>query len=170
MKCGKLRAMLPDMVSSGQTPAEARLHLEQCPDCKAQWEGLQSTMRLLEEWHAPEPSPYFDTRMAVRLREAKAAEKPGWLERIRARFLFDSNLRFRPAMAMAVAVLAIAGVGSYEGYVNLHASAPQQQQAVSATVHDLELLDSNARTLQQLAAFEGPDSGTQQTGNGNLND
>ena len=110
-------------------------------------------MQLLDAWDAPEPSPYFDMRLAVRLREAHESIAPGWLERIRLRLLFGSNLHLRPLAAAAFALLLVSG-GSYFGVVSLNHTEPPQQQVVSATVNDLELLDSNAKTLQELAAFD----------------
>ena len=40
-------------------------------------------MALLDEWQAPEPSPYFDVRLQARLREEKAAKPSGWLQWVR---------------------------------------------------------------------------------------
>ncbi len=118
---------------------------------------MQATMRLLDAWEAPEPGAYFDTRMAARLREEKSSKAPGWLEQIRTHLLFDNNLHLRPVMAGAFALLMIVGAGSYEGFVSLNRTPPARQ-TVSATVNDLELLDRNAQTLQQLAAFDDPDA------------
>ena len=158
MTCEKLQAFLPDMVlSSGHVPAEVRQHLVICSSCQKEWQELQATMRMLDSWEIPEPSPYFDTRLAVRLREEKNAEPAGWLDRMRSRLMFDSSLRLRPAMIAAFSLLLVIGAGSYEGFVSLNKTAPPPR-SVSATVKDLELYDSNAQTLQQLAAFDGGDT------------
>jgi hypothetical protein len=156
VKCEKLQFHYPDMLfDPTRVPAEALQHVKECCRCGNELKELQATMHLLDGWKAPEPSPYFDTRMAVRLREARASEAPGWLERLRLRLRFDSNLHLRPAAAAAFALLIVIGGGSYLGVVSLnHTDVPQRQQVVSATVNDLELLDSNAQTLQQLAAFD----------------
>lgn len=168
MKCEKLQKALPDvLLGNGQVPADVRQHLEECPHCRKEWNELQSTMRMLDAWQVPEPSPYFDTRMTVRLREARNSQPVGWIEGLRERLLFGSNLRLRPVLAAALALVVIAGAGSYEGFEMMHHAAPQQQ-AVSATVSDLELLDSNAQTLQQLAAFDDTDQSTAQPSGGNL--
>jgi hypothetical protein len=130
-------------------------HVKECSACAGELRGLQSTIQLLDSWRAPEPSPYFDTRLAVRLREARESEAPGWLERLRLHLLFGSNLHLRPAVAAAFALLVIVSGGSYMGFVSLeHTAAPRHQPAVSATVNDLELLDSSNQTLQQLASFD----------------
>jgi len=54
-------------------------------------------MALLDEWQAPEPSPYFDTRLEARLREEMArppARSFDWLK--------FGWLKMRPAWAMSV--------------------------------------------------------------------
>ena len=165
MTCKKFQTFLPDMLlDSASAPIASRLpieiqeHLASCSSCQNDWRELQATMQLLDAWKAPDPGPYFDTRMAARLRAERSSEAPGWLERMRAHLLFDSKLHLRPAMAAAFALLLIAGVGSYEGFVSLNRTHPAQQQTVSATVNDLELLDRNAQTLQQLAAFDDTDA------------
>jgi hypothetical protein len=158
MTCDKFQAFLPDMIlNSTHVSADVRQHLVECSICRKDWKELQTTMQLLDEWGAPEPSPYFDTRMTARLREEKNSRAPGWLERLRARLLFDENLRLRPAMAVGFALLLIIGAGSYEGLVSLNRTQ-RPRQTVSATVNDLELLDSNAQTLQELAAFDNTDA------------
>lgn len=169
MRCEKLQAHYPDMLfDPTRVPAEALQHVKECSRCANELRELQATMQLLDRWKAPEPSPYFDTRLAVRLREARESEAPGWLERLRLRLLFGSNLNLRPAAAAAFALLIVVGGGSYMGVVNLNHAAPPQQQAVSATVNDLELLDSNAQTLQQLAAFDDTNTdGNPAAGGGN---
>lgn len=168
MTCEKIQAFLPDMiVDSAHVPADVRQHLASCPLCGKQWDELRATMQLLDEWRTPEPSPYFDVRMAARLREEKNSAPLTWLERIRARLLFNSDLRLRPAMAAALALLLMVGAGSYEGFVHLDRTRSASGQSVSATVRDLELLDSNAQTLQQMAAFDDSDAGVGQgAGNG----
>lgn len=156
MKCEKLQAHLPDMIlDPTRVPAEALQHVKECSRCAGELKELQATMQLLDTWKVPEPSPYFDIRLAVRLREARESEAPGWLEQLRLRLLFGSNLHLRPAAAAAFALLIIVSGGSYMGVVSLNRTVvPPHQQAVSATVNDLELLDSNAQTLQQLASFD----------------
>ena len=160
------------MFDPTRVPAEAMQHVQECSGCAKELRELRATMQLLDEWKAPEPSPYFDTRMAVRLREARETEAPGWMERLRLHFLFGSNMHLRPAVAAAFALLVIVSGGSYVGIVSLnHAAAPHHQAAVSATVNDLELLDSNAQTLQQLASFDdtNPDGSSASGGRNSSN-
>ncbi len=73
-------------------------HLRACASCAQELESMRQTMALLDEWEAPEPSPYFDSRLRARLREA-AAEPRGWLEWMR-----------KPAIAFALVVLMLASI------------------------------------------------------------
>lgn len=172
MKCEKFQTMLPDLLfDPAQVPADARQHLDACSACRNELTEMQATMRLLDEWKAPEPSPYFDVRLSARLREARNEEAPGWLERMRDRVALNSHLRLRPAMTAAFALLLVLGAGSYEGFVNLEHTRSSSAQSVSATVRDLELLDTNAQTLQQMAAFDDSDAGVgPASGQGSVSD
>lgn len=178
MKCDKFQAFLPEIILDSPSlraeaqaglPADARQHLGECSHCQKELQELQATMQLLDVWQVPEPSPYFDTRMAARLREEKNSPAPGWagwMQRLQTRFLVGSNLQLRPAMTAAFALLLIAGAGSYEGFVSLNHTQPAGV-AVSATVTDLERLDSNEKTLQQLAAFDESDATVGQSSQSN---
>ncbi len=172
MTCSRFQEFWPDMLleservsahapRSAGIPVEAQQHLASCASCQQHWRELQATMQLLDEWEAPEPSPYFDTRMAARLREEKSSRLPGWMEQFRTRVLFGNNLHLRPAIAGAFALLLMVGAGSYEGFVFLNRPQPARQ-TVSATVNDLELFDRNAQTLQQLTAFDDTDPAVHQ--------
>ena len=160
MQCKKIKLSLPDLLlEPAQVPADVQQHLKECSQCENELKQLRATVKLLDAWDAPEPSTYFDTRLAVRLREAKESAAPGFLERMRMRLLFGRDLHLRPVAVAVFALLLAIGGGSYLGVVNLNHAAPQKQQAVSATVNDLELLDSNAQTLQQLAALDDTSAG-----------
>lgn len=162
MTCGDFKNLLPDLLfDDGACPpatiAEAERHATECASCGQEWREMRATMELLEEWKDPEPSSYFDARLSARLREEARSPAPGWMERLRTRLHFGNAFHLRPAMAAAVAVLFVAaGAGSYVGFESLQ-SAMSPHPAVSATVQDLEFLDANAQTLDQLAAFD--DSG-----------
>ncbi|MEO7005324.1 MAG: hypothetical protein ABI064_07775 [Acidobacteriaceae bacterium] len=162
MNCDKFQEFLPDMLldparAAVETPTDVRAHLAECVACKQTWEELQKTMQALDAWEAPEPSPYFDTRMAARLREEKNTEAPGWLERMLGHWQWEGKSAMRPVLAAILALLVIVGVGSFEGHMSFNKTSPAQQ-TISATVNDLELLDRNAQTLQELAAFDSSDA------------
>jgi anti-sigma factor RsiW len=132
------------------TPAEntqlaaARAHLADCAACAREFASLRATFALLDSWQAPEVSPYFDQKLAVRLREEQAAPPAGWFERLKDRLLLNTGRQFRPALAASLALLLIVGGGSI-GISNF--SHPVQ---ASATVNDLQLLDKNEQALQQM--------------------
>src|SRR5271170_1437172 len=103
MRCEEIREMMPDLASglTGITP-EIGGHLAGCAACKGKMEEVRQTMALLDEWRAPEPSPYFDVRLQARLREEMAKPQTGWLAWFR-----------RPVLAAALTVLMGVGVGLF---------------------------------------------------------
>ena len=134
--------------------SELERHVAQCAHCHQELASLRATMALLDGWQVPEPSAYFDTRMAARLREERQAPPAGFLERARARILFSSNLHMRSlmagAMAGALAIAVLIGGGTYDLYNGGgHASHAATQQA-SAAVSDLQSLDHNAQVIEQM--------------------
>ncbi len=103
MKCEEIRETMPDLASGlvGITP-EIGAHLVGCGACAAKMEEIRQTMALLDEWVAPEPSPYFDVRLQARLREEMAKPQAGWLAWFR-----------RPVLAAALTVLIGVGLGLF---------------------------------------------------------
>lgn len=95
--------MMPDLASGlvGATP-EISGHLAGCGACAGKLEEFRQTMALLDEWQAPEPSPYFDVRLQARLREEMAKPQAGWLGWFR-----------RPVLAAALTVVMAIGVGLF---------------------------------------------------------
>ncbi len=176
MQCAKLKSFLPDLVfDPARVPSAVQHHLRACAACRKELETAQtelhSTMRLLDDWKTAEPSPYFDVRLAARLHEAKQAEPIGFLERLRARLTYGSNLHLhlRPALAATLALVITVGGGSYLGFVGMN-KASGHSQVASATIRDLQILDANDQTIQQLNAFDNDsaasasaDSGTAAT-------
>ena len=136
MKCNEIRELMPDLAAGlkAVTP-EMKTHLDSCAECAGKLEAFRQTMSLLDEWRAPEPSPYFDVRLHARLRE-EAQKARGFLRWLR-----------RPALAISFAVLMVVSVtlvrftnsGSHRG--------PQQMASVPAepgtAVGDLQALDKN---------------------------
>ena len=123
----------------------------------AAMQQMQQVMALLDEWQAPEPSPWFDARMMARFREEQQREPEGLLARMRNRWLYNSNSALKPAMVGALAVLMVAGGGGYWQALHAHAAQP----TVSAAVHDLQVMDSNDQTIQVMGqllddADDGP--------------
>ncbi len=103
-------------------------------------------MALLDEWPAPEPSPYFDVRLQARLREEKQ-RTAGWLVWLR-----------KPVLGVVAAILIVAAVGLFENGLSEH-PAKQQQVVVSrgTPVGDLQFLDKNSDMLQDFDALDALD-------------
>jgi anti-sigma factor RsiW len=156
MNCKDCRSVLldllldPDMLSHA-----ARSHIKSCPECNQEFKSLEATFALLDTWKAPEPSPYFDQKLAVRLREEQARAPEGWFERLKSRLLFNTGRQFRPALAAALALILLAGGGTFAHLSSFGHSTPQ----ASAAVQDLQILDKNDQALQamdQLLQDDGP--------------
>jgi anti-sigma factor RsiW len=148
MNCKTCQAALPNLLFESAAPANAaaRAHIATCAVCARELASLQATMSLLDSWQAPAVSPYFDQKLAVRIREEQSAPAPGWFERIKTRLLLNTGRQLRPALAGAMALLLIAGGGTF-GISTFPRHQPVQ---ASATVNDLQILDKNEHALQQM--------------------
>jgi hypothetical protein len=149
MNCKNCQAALPNLLFDPAAPenAAARAHVATCADCARELAAFQATASLLDLWQTPEISPYFDQKLAVRLREEQESPAPGWFERIKTRLLLNTGRQFRPALAGVMALLLIAGGGTIG--VTSFQQRTQPAQA-SATVNDLQILDKNEQALQQM--------------------
>jgi hypothetical protein len=149
MNCKNCQDSLPDLLLDPSAPSNvaAREHLAACAACYDQFRSLQATFDLLDAWKAPEPSSYFDQKLAVRIREEQAAPPAGFWERMRARLLFNTGRQFRPALAGALALVIVLGGGTAADLAILHPGTAVQ---ASATVNDLQLLDNNAQAIQTM--------------------
>jgi len=110
MNCNEIRELLPDLAAGREATPGVNRHIESCAACATHLGDLQKTMALLDEWQAPEPSPYFDTRLQARLseqrREEMARPAAGWLSGLN---LSNWNWLRRPAWAMSLAAALLAG-------------------------------------------------------------
>jgi len=146
MNCQHCKSALPDLLLDPSAPAAiaASAHLETCVSCRNEFQALQSTFSLLDTWTAPEPSAYFDQKLAVRLREEQANPPAGFFERLRSRLLFNTGRQFRPALAGAFALVLMVGGGTFATI------SPFGPTEASATVRDLQILDKNDQALQTM--------------------
>jgi anti-sigma factor RsiW len=173
MKCEDIHEQLLDLAGqpakAGPTAEQAQ-HLAACASCTAKLGELRQTMALLDEWHAPEPSPYFGARMRARVREQaqREAEAPqgilGWLR---------SPGWLRPVAASAFAIMLAFGVYSLTGgpaggpTTNAPVAVAPQKAPEGSAVADLQTLDKNEDVLanfdllDDLAASQQPDSEVQ---------
>jgi hypothetical protein len=141
MKCEEIHEMMPDLASGlmGMTP-EIGGHLADCGACAAKMAEFRQTMALLDEWRAPEPSPYFDVRLQARLREEMAKPQSSWMTWFR-----------RPVLAAALTVLIAIGVGLFFSNGGRIYNAGDEEVAVmdpqatepGTAVSDLQALEKN---------------------------
>jgi hypothetical protein len=137
--CNEIRERMPEVTAGfGEFTGDETKHFESCAACAEQLKSMRATMALLDEWQAPEPSPYFDVRLQARLREEVAKPQTGWLQWFR-----------RPVLAAALTVLMGVGVGMFfvEGG-GFHHSDPEEAISVAppepgSAVSDLQALESN---------------------------
>ena len=136
MKCNETRELMPDLAAglAAMTP-EVKAHLESCAECAGKLEAFRQTMSLLDEWQAPEPSPYFDVRLRARLREESAKQSAGWMGWLR-----------KPVLAASLALVMVVGVSlvrmnSGERGNNTTSSAVAAEPGTA--VGDLQALEKN---------------------------
>ena len=139
-KCEEIRELMPDL-AAGLMDADGEVggHLAECGACAGKMKEFQQTMALLDEWKAPEPSPYFDVRLQARLREEMAKPQAGWLAWFR-----------RPVLAAALTVLMGVGVGMFVsknggmyGSGNHMVADLNQPPEPGTAVSDLQALEKN---------------------------
>ncbi|HMK22597.1 MAG TPA: hypothetical protein VK466_09700 [Terriglobales bacterium] len=139
MKCEEIEDLMLDVAAgAGETTPALDEHLRGCTACAARLSDLRKTMALLDEWQAPEPSPYFDTKLAARMREERAKpERAVWLSWFRAPVL---------AGALAMVMMMAGGIRWFTAGRN-GSDAAVSDKTVQATpgtaVGDLQALDKN---------------------------
>ena len=140
MKCEEIREKMLDVAAGLSEPtAQESNHLASCTACAEQLKSIRSTMSLLDEWQAPEPSPYFDVRLQARFREEMAKPQAGWLHWFRL-----------PVLAAALTVILGVGIGWF--FASGGQNRPGKKDVPIATnitvdpgsaVGDLQTLDKN---------------------------
>ena len=144
MTCNEIRDLMPDLaVGLSVVTPDVSGHLQTCAACAVKLEQFRQTATLLDEWKAPEPSPYFDMRLQARLREEMQRVRSGWLHWFRG-----------PVLAAALTVLLGIGIGvfftrgsnpSHGGGDNPVATTDIQPGTTDpgTAVGDLQALDKN---------------------------
>jgi anti-sigma factor RsiW len=157
MNCKNIYDQLPD-VALGISPAPpgVEAHLAECRECAETLQAIRSTMNLLDEWKAPEPSPFWDVRMQARLREEQQKVSKGWLQWFR-----------RPALSVAAAFSLVIGIGLYQAgrFIRAGQNPPTQPVAFNidanapagTPVAALQFLDNNSDLLQNFDALDDMD-------------
>jgi anti-sigma factor RsiW len=125
MNCNDVRENLIELLTDGLADPQVKAHVSQCSACTEELGSMRKTMALLDEWEAPEPSPYFLTRLRAHVKEERQKAPVsmfGWLR--------------RPMLAAALATVLAAGGVIYRLTV---ATPPPENGAVA----DIESLDQN---------------------------
>jgi predicted anti-sigma-YlaC factor YlaD len=135
MKCEEIKDLMLDVAAgAGEASPSLNEHLSGCDACADKFAEMQKTMALLDEWQAPEPSPYFDTRLMARVREERAKpQRSPWFSWLRM-----------PVLAGALALVLMMGGGvtwfTHRGGSSIDAG---KTSAVGTAVGDLQTLEKN---------------------------
>lgn len=130
MNCNEVRENLIELLAEGRGDPAVAGHVRECGACTKELESLRKTMSLLDEWEAPEPSPYFLTRLNAHVRAEEEKQPAGLLAWFR-----------RPALAVSLATVLVAGGVLYRVS---HPEGPAANGPVEiGAVTDLESLDKN---------------------------
>lgn len=133
MNCHEVREEML-LVTTGESSPQAATHVRECQACAKELESLRSTMALLDEWTAPEPSPYFDAKLRARLKSEPEPAR-GW----QRWFLPLSG--WKPAMAVALAAVTVVGLNVYKQ--SKITEPPVAAIQPGTAVSDLQKLDRN---------------------------
>ncbi len=160
--CGTMESVIPDLLlDRDAAPASARAHLAACDTCAAELSAMERTMQLLGDWQAPEPSPFWMSKMGARLREEQQQPSRGWArftESLRTR-LWVSNHTLRPVGVAALGLLLAVCGGTWVSVERQ--STPAASVQASNTVRDLQSLNQNAQVFQELASLDSTDTNGQ---------
>jgi hypothetical protein len=164
MDCKIFQNELPDLVlTAGAKPSLAAVaHMKTCPPCAEEYLSFQTTFGLLDSWKAPEPTPYFDQKLAVLIREEQDKPRMGWFERLTTRLQLNTGRNFRPAMVGALALALMVSGGSVVVPSLVNHPSPAAAAMPSAAVQDLQILNRNEQAFQQLDALQQDDDDTAQ--------
>jgi len=135
MNCKDVKENLIELVPAGsenEPAANSALlaHVKGCQACSEELHSLRGTMAMLDEWEAPEPSPYFLSKLQANVRAESERKPQGWFAWMR-----------RPVMAASLAAVLLVGGVSIP---LLRQMRVQEPVSVAGTaVGDLESLDRN---------------------------
>ena len=132
MNCQDVRENLIELLTDGQADPQVTAHVSQCNACTAELASMKQTMALMDEWEAPEPSPYFLTRLRAHVKEEReTAPATRWVAWLR-----------RPVLAVSLATMLAAG-GLVYRLVDVTQKSDDKQPQVGTAVADIDSLDKN---------------------------
>jgi anti-sigma factor RsiW len=132
MNCNDVRENLLELLTDGPADPQVKAHVSQCNACTEELSSMRKTMALLDEWEAPEPSPYFLTRLRAHVkdeREKAPAGMFGWLR--------------RPVLAASLATVLAAGAVVFRLVSAPTGDNNAGQPQVGTALADIESLDKN---------------------------
>jgi hypothetical protein len=142
MKCKQVREEFFGLASATAASPAIDDHVRHCVECGQKLAEFRQTMSLLDEWKAPEPSPYFDARLGARLREVEAPRTVGaWLRDAISPFTATGR---RVALGIAMTLLLGIGVALFQPSHSPKQAASNPPVATGSAVSDLQALDKNA--------------------------
>ena len=145
MKCKQVREEFFGLASGASASPAVDDHVRHCADCAQKLAEFRQPMSLLDEWKAPEPSPYFDARLRARLREADQPRTLGaWLCDAISPFTATGR---RVALGIAMTLLLGMGVALFQPSHKTQSGGNPAGIVVARTgtaVSDLQALDKNA--------------------------
>ena len=142
MNCNEVRENLIVLLAEGHTDPAVTAHVRECSACAQEMESFRKTMALMDEWEAPEPSPYFLTRLRAHVKDEK--------EKAPVRAGVFAWLR-RPAMAVSLAAVLAAGALLYRLIPPTEGPKPPEP---GTPVADVEALERNHDVLMTTDLIE----------------
>ncbi|MFI5070273.1 MAG: anti-sigma factor family protein [Terriglobales bacterium] len=140
MKCTEIRELMPDLASGlSTTTPQMEEHIHACSECSRTLAEFRQMMAVLDEWQAPEPSPFFDTRLYARLRD-EAAKQPAGLFASLGR---SSGWFRKPALAFSLAAILVMGITLFRGDGYRYRESGAIAAVPGTAVSDLQALDKN---------------------------
>jgi anti-sigma factor RsiW len=141
MNCNEVRENLIVLLAEGHTDPAVSAHVRECSACAQEMESFRKTMALMDEWEAPEPSPYFLTRLRAHVKDEKGTAPVGtgvfaWLR--------------RPVMAVSMVAVLTAGAFVYMGTREQRIVTPP----LGSPVADVEALEKNHDVLMTTDLIE----------------
>jgi hypothetical protein len=123
-------------------------HVEGCTSCTSESQELVSVLNLLDEWQAPDPTPYFETRLRARIRAEQDTPK-----RLSWRLMPRMVVGWRVAVASVLVGFLIA----YGLFVSNSKHVSTQSAHVTSAVLDLQSLDRDADLLSAMDSLDNGD-------------
>ena len=136
MNCKQAKEHFLEATTPG---GELEAHVSQCAECAAELASLQSTLALLDEWKAPEPSAYFQTRLSARLAEVRREEASAPQGGLRK--LWTPTF-LRPALVAAMGLAFVIGMNFYQPGLK-HDGNSAGAVGKGTAVADLQALEKN---------------------------